>query len=148
MFLNRQTGGNWSPDRRWLGYHSDESIGSFWRDVMPLRLLLLLALIVTASLVAVAQSDAPAYQKPPQAIVDIMEAAPLPGVAISPSRDVMALVPRRSMPSIAELARPWLGLAGSRIDPANSGPRDLPGGTGITLRTIATGAERAIQVPC
>jgi dipeptidyl aminopeptidase/acylaminoacyl peptidase len=114
---------------------------------MHARILLLVALIATMSAFALAQSDAPAYQKPPQAIVDIMDAAPPPGVALSPTRDVIALVPRKSMPSIAELARPWLGLAGSRIDPANSGPRGFPSGTGITLRTVATAAERTIQVP-
>jgi dipeptidyl aminopeptidase/acylaminoacyl peptidase len=114
---------------------------------MQARVLLLFALIATMSAVALAQSNAPAYQKPPQAIADIMDAAPLPGVALSPSRDVIALVPRRSMPAIAELARPWLGLAGSRIDPANNGPRGLPSGTGVTLRSIATLAERTIQVP-
>ena len=105
----------------------------------------ILVVVLVAGL-AVAQSDTPAYQKPPQAIVDVMNAEPLPGVAISPLRDVIALVPRHSMPSIAELARPWLGLAGSRIDPANNGPRLRPAGTGVTLRTIATGAERRIPV--
>jgi len=114
---------------------------------MHARILLLAALIVMMSAFAGAQSDTPAYQKPPQAIVDIMDAAPPPGVALSPTRDVIALVPRKSMPSIAELARPWLGLAGSRIDPATSGPRGFPSGTGITLRTVATAAERTIQVP-
>jgi dipeptidyl aminopeptidase/acylaminoacyl peptidase len=114
---------------------------------MPVRLFLLHALIVTASLIASAQSDAPAYQKPPQAIADIMDAAPPPSVALSPLRDVIALVPRRSMPAIAELGRPWLGLAGTRIDPANSGLRGRPGGTGITLRTIATSVERTVQLP-
>jgi dipeptidyl aminopeptidase/acylaminoacyl peptidase len=110
------------------------------------RLLLLIALVVTTPVLAFAQSDASAYQKPPQVIVDIMDAAPLPGVALSPSRDVIALVPRRSMP-IAELAKPWVGLAGERVDPSNNGPRGFPGGTGITLKTIATAAERTIQVP-
>src|SRR5688572_3417875 len=117
-----------------------------WRSVMH-RLSLLVALIVATSVFAFAQSDTATYQKPPQAIVDIMDAAPLPGVALSPARDVIALVPRRSMPSIAELARPWLGLAGERIDPSTNGPRGLPGGTGITLKTVASAAERTIQVP-
>src|SRR5262245_5308885 len=114
---------------------------------MQLRTFLLAVLIAVTSAFALAQSDAPTYQKPPQAIVDIMDAAPLPGVAVSPLNDVIALVSRRSMPSIAELARPWLGLAGSRINPANTGPRNAPTGTGVTLRTIATGAELKIQVP-
>ena len=89
----------------------------------------------------------PRYQTPPQAIVDIVDAPPLPTVQVSPARDVLALLPRRSMPSIAELAQPMLRLAGERINPANNGPHRAPAGTGITLRTIATGAERPVQVP-
>jgi dipeptidyl aminopeptidase/acylaminoacyl peptidase len=103
------------------------------------------ALMAAASALVVAQSDAPAYLTPPQSILDIMDAPPLPGVALSPSRDVIALVSRRSMPSISELARPWLGLAGSRIDPATNGPRLAPPGTAIVLRTVVSGAERKIQ---
>ena len=114
---------------------------------MQLRTVVLTSLVVIASAFPLAQSSAPAYQKPPQAIVDIMDAAPLPGVAVSPLRDVIALVPRRSMPAIGALAKPWLGLAGSRINPSNNGPRTAPSGTGVTLRTIATGAERSIPVP-
>jgi dipeptidyl aminopeptidase/acylaminoacyl peptidase len=94
-----------------------------------------------------AQSDSPRYLTAPRAIVDIMEAPPLPGAAVSPTRTVMALVSRRSMPPIAQLAKPMLGLAGLRIDPANNGPRIAPEGTGITLQTIATGVERPIAVP-
>ena len=107
------------------------------RPLLPATLF-----VVLTSALGTAQSDAPAYQKPPQAIVDIMDAAPLPGVAVSPLRDVIALVSLRSMPSIGELARPWLALAGSRIDPTNSVLRLRPAGTSITLRTIGTGAER------
>ena len=40
-----------------------------------------------------------------------------------------------------------LRLAGMRINPANNGPHRAPMTTGITLRTIATGVERAVQVP-
>ena len=115
---------------------------------MTHRTLFLAALLVAiTSALGLAQSDAPTYQSPPRAIADVMDAEPLPGVAVSPLRDVIALAPRRSMPSIAELARPWLGLAGSRIDPTNNGPRLRPPATGITLRTITTGIERRIQVP-
>jgi dipeptidyl aminopeptidase/acylaminoacyl peptidase len=102
-----------------------------------------------ASGVILAQSpvDAPTYRTPPQAIVDILDAAPLPGVSVSPTRDVMALVSRRSMPSIADLAKPMRRLAGVRVDPATNGPHRAPLGTGITLRTLATGAERPVTLP-
>jgi hypothetical protein len=108
---------------------------------------LLVLLVGAAPALGRAQSDAPTYLKPPQAIVDIMDAPRLPQVSVSPSRDVVALVSFRSMPSIDELARPWLGLAGSRINPINNGFRDVPDGSAITLRTIATGVERQIRVP-
>jgi dipeptidyl aminopeptidase/acylaminoacyl peptidase len=114
---------------------------------MQIRAFLLTSLVVASSGLALAQSGPPTYLKPPQGIVDIMDAEPLPGVLVSPLRDVIALVPRRSMPPIAELAKPWLGLAGSRVNPATSGPRSVTSGTGITLRTIATGVELRVQVP-
>ena len=34
-----------------------------------------------------------------------------------------------------------------RINPRNNGPHRTSGATGITLRTVATGAERKVQVP-
>ena len=110
-------------------------------------LALSLALVVGVSSL-VAQQSAPAtYQIPPKAIVDILDAPPLPGVVVSPTREVMALLPRRSMPSIAELAQPMLGLAGTRVNPLTNGPHRAPLGTGITLRSIANGSERRVAVP-
>ena len=110
-------------------------------------LALSLALVVGVSSL-VAQQSAPAtYQIPPKAIVDILDAPPLPGVVVSPTREVLALLPRRSMPSIAELAQPMLGLAGTRVNPLTNGPHRAPLGTGITLRSIANGSERKVAVP-
>jgi dipeptidyl aminopeptidase/acylaminoacyl peptidase len=113
------------------------------------RFLVLVVAMAGGVPALVAQSDtqAPLYRTPPQAIVDILDAEPLPTVTVSPARDVIALVPRRSMPSIAQLARPMLRLAGVRVNPATSGPHRPPAGTGIIFRTIATGAERRIPVP-
>ena len=58
---------------------------------------------------AVAQSR---YQLPPKAVVEILDAKPLPTVAVSPSRQEIVLLDRAPMPSIAELAEPMLRLAG------------------------------------
>jgi dipeptidyl aminopeptidase/acylaminoacyl peptidase len=109
--------------------------------------LALIAALAAPALLAQSGQAPSTYQTPPKAIVDILDAAPLPTVSVSPSRDVLALVSRRSMPSIAELARPMLRLAGMRINAANNAPHRAPAGTGITLRTIASGAERRVQVP-
>lgn len=83
------------------------------------RVRVTLALLVVSATVTVsAQPDAPArYRTPPQAIVDILDAPPLPDAQLSPTRDIVALLERRAMPPLAELAQPMLRLAGSRINP-------------------------------
>ena len=109
------------------------------------RAAVLLVLCAAASPAGFAQ--APAYLSPPPAIVDIMSAEPLPTVAVSPTRDVIVLMPRTSMPDIAEVSQPMLRLGGLRINPRTNGPHGGSSGTGLTIRTIADGAERRIAVP-
>lgn len=109
-----------------------------------------LAVVLSATAGLLAQSStsrSSGYLTPPKAILDILDAEPLPGVAVSPARDTLALLPRRSMPSIAEVSQPMLRLAGIRINAAINGPHRPQAGTGITLRTIASGAERKVVVP-
>ena len=80
-------------------------------------------LTITAGPSAQAPASAPSgYLTPPKAIADIMDAAPNPTVVVAPTHDVMAVISRRSMPSIAEISRPMLRIAGERIDPQNNGP--------------------------
>ena len=110
-------------------------------------LALSLAIVVGVSSLVAQQTGPSTYQTPPKAIVDILDAPPPPGVVVSPTREVMALLPRRSMPSIAELAQPMLGLAGTRVNPLTNGPHRAPLGTGITLRSVANGSERKVAVP-
>jgi dipeptidyl aminopeptidase/acylaminoacyl peptidase len=108
---------------------------------------LLLAVSGTAALVAQSAATRTEYLTPPKAIVDILDAEPLPLVSVGPARETIALTVRRSMPAIEEVAQPMLRLAGLRINPRNNAPHRSPSGTGITLRTIAGGAERKVQVP-
>jgi len=86
------------------------------------------------------------YLKPPQVIVDILEAPPLPDAVLSPARDAVALLERTSLPSIAELAQPMLRLAGTRINPRTNGPHRLPGIRGIVLKRTADGSEVRVGV--
>jgi dipeptidyl aminopeptidase/acylaminoacyl peptidase len=104
--------------------------------------------LVTAALSA--QAPAPAssgYLTPPKAIVDILDADPLPTVVVSPNHEVMAVLPRRSMPSIAEVSQPMLRLAGIRINPRTNGPHRAQVSTGITLRSTKGGTERTVVLP-
>ncbi|XP_057995370.1 probable glutamyl endopeptidase, chloroplastic isoform X1 [Hevea brasiliensis] len=56
------------------------------------------------------------YQLPPPEIKDIVDAPPLPALSFSPQKDKILFLKRRSLPPLAELARPEEKLAGMRID--------------------------------
>ncbi len=60
------------------------------------------------------------YQTPPQSVVKIIDAKPAPGVSFSPDRKWMLHLERDAMPSIKDVSRRMLRLAGLRIDPASS----------------------------
>src|SRR5436309_11440426 len=106
------------------------------------RVLFCLALLSATRLAA----QTP-YRTPPQVIVDILDAPPLPTASVSPDRQWLLLLEQRSMPTIAELAQPILRIAGSRINPRTTGPQ-LPGLiTGLVLKRVADGSERRITVP-
>lgn len=65
--------------------------------------------------------DATLYQRPPQAIADLIEAPSTPAVLFSPDRAVMVFLDRSDYPTIEELSRPELRIAGLRINPDNFG---------------------------
>ena len=79
-----------------------------------MRRILFVLLLVLSTPSVVAQTP---YKTPPQVIVDILDAPPLPSANVSPDRQWLLLLEQRSMPSIAELAQPMLRLAGNRINP-------------------------------
>ncbi len=92
-------------------------------------------------------SSAVSYQVPPKAIIDILDAPPSPAVVVGPNRQVVALVSRISMPTIAELAEPMLRLAGTRVNPKTNASHSLPRYTGFTLKRIADGSEIRVDTP-
>jgi dipeptidyl aminopeptidase/acylaminoacyl peptidase len=94
------------------------------------------------------QATASGYLTPPKVIVDILDSAPTPTVIVSPDHRTLALLDRRSMPTIAQLAEPIHRIAGTRINPKTNGRQQRTGSaTAITLKSIADGAERKIAVP-
>jgi dipeptidyl aminopeptidase/acylaminoacyl peptidase len=84
------------------------------------------------------------YQLPPRAIVDLVDAEPTPYLALDPTRSVMALMHRPSMPSIADVAREEARLAGLRIDPKTNGPSRVDYFTGYTLRDLKTRVDTVV----
>jgi len=123
-------------------------------SVRPLRFIVIAFFLAAPALIAQVPSatDPAKYVLPPKNIVDVFDAEPLPQVLISPNRQVVALTKARTYPTIAELSRPMLRLAGSRVNPKNNAPHRSSGlpGTGIysiTLKKIAGGAETTVPLP-
>ena len=77
----------------------------------------------TLSLLTLPLATEDGYRLPPPEVVEIVDAPATPSVRISPDMRRRLLLERPSLPTIADVSRPWIGLAGRRIDPANNGPR-------------------------
>jgi len=110
-------------------------------------------LVIAAAAVLYAQTRQPAattsgYLTPPKVIVDMLDAPPTPSVIVSPDHHLIALLNRRSMPTVAELAEPIHRIAGARINPKTNGRQQRGGNViAITLKSIADGVDRKVTVP-
>src|SRR5215471_12986292 len=109
-----------------------------------LIIYLLGAALLAASFNVQAQTP---YQKPPKAVLDVLDAPDSPLVSVSPARDKMLLATPVRYPTIAELAEPMLRLAGSRINPKTNGPHNPRRITKLALKNIADGKETALTLP-
>lgn len=87
------------------------------------------------------------YQQPPKAILDVLNAPATPVAAVNPTRThVLFLEPVRN-PTIADLAKPMLRLAGFRIDPATSGPHLTSYSKSAYLQRIDGGQILKLDLP-
>lgn len=114
------------------------------------RLLVVVSIVcASAALDAQAQTNAPGggYLLPPKAIVDMLDAPPPPTAEVSPARDVIALLERASMPTIAELSQPFYRLAGLRINPRTNAPHRETRYRNLSLKVIADNSERKVTLP-
>lgn len=118
------------PARRWAGL------------VPPLLALSLASAFVPAKADTV-------YQQPPKAILDVLDAKPNPSGSISPDNSTLAQIAARRYPGIEELARPWMRMAGDRIDPLSNGPHRVAHIESLTLRPLldANAAPRNVTMP-
>ena len=97
------------------------------------------AIFALAASLARAQSNLK-YQLPPKAIVDIVDARPTPGVKLSPpaagEKRLLLIEHFAGLPTIAELARPELRLAGLRFNPKTDGPSRGRFDTSLELQAL------------
>jgi dipeptidyl aminopeptidase/acylaminoacyl peptidase len=87
------------------------------------------------------------YLLPPPEVVEMLDAPQTPAAVLSPDRQTLLLVDYEAYPSIALLARPFLRLAGLRIDPALSGRQRTVQFTGITIVPVDGGTQRRVSLP-
>lgn len=109
-----------------------------------MKRILILCTVLLLGRFSIAQDDI-GYQKPPQAIADILLAPPTPGVSINDKATTMILSERSSYPSIEELAQPELRIAGMRMNPRNFGPSRSGYVTNFKIKDIVSGAEKQVM---
>lgn len=87
------------------------------------------------------------WKEPPAPVVRMLDAAPTPQYEVAPDGRTILVLEKQSMPAIAELARPWIGLAGVRIDVRRHAPQEVGGTTGLSLRGLDSDETRRVQLP-
>ncbi|MEH3159634.1 MAG: prolyl oligopeptidase family serine peptidase [Sphingomonas taxi] len=113
-----------------------------------MRIGLLPLLLVTTA--AGAQDAAvTGYHRAPAAIAKALETPPTPGVALSPDHRTLAILGRENLPSIANLSKPILRLAGYRIDPATNGQAEVrvQWMNALSFKDVASGRTVDVRLP-
>jgi len=87
------------------------------------------------------------YQKPPAAILNVLNAQGTPTPSLNPTRTHVMFLETVRNPTIADLSKPMLRIAGLRIDPANSGPHLTSYGYGPYLQKIDGGQIIKLEIP-
>ncbi len=87
------------------------------------------------------------YQKPPQAVLDVLNSPLTPTLAISPTRHFAMQGQPVRYPPIAELAQPMLRIAGMRINPKTNGLHNTTFSSSLTLRKIPEGTGIKVDLP-
>ncbi len=122
------------------------------------------ALLLTTALFSTAMIAAPAapgagervsgYDQPPQYVLDVLHAPAPPRPILSPTRASALLVAWVEYPAVAQVAEPFLKLAGVRVEPRTRRKHDTAGGYGIapcaqtlSVVDIATRRETPIALP-
>ena len=95
--------------------------------------------------VALFAQDNLTYQRPPEEIASLVEAPLTPLVTFSPDKQWMILLERSDYPSIEQLSRPELRIAGMRLNPDNFGPSRGNNFIGVKAKKLSGGSELEIK---
>jgi dipeptidyl aminopeptidase/acylaminoacyl peptidase len=87
------------------------------------------------------------YQKPPSAILKVLNAPVTPRASVGRARDIVLLYSPVLYPPIAEVAQPYVRLAGLRIDVATNGPHNAPRFNNLVLKKVEDEHEEKVDLP-
>lgn len=111
-----------------------------------LRPLLLLAVFPMLLLAAGVRAQ-DSYQKPPDAILKVLNARVTPRASVGRARDIVLLYEPVLYPPVSEIARPFVRLAGLRVDVATNGPHNAARFDNLVLKRVADGQEQRVDLP-
>jgi dipeptidyl aminopeptidase/acylaminoacyl peptidase len=112
---------------------------------MKLVACLLLPVLVSGVLHALGEDAG--YRLPPPEVVALLDAVETPRAVESPDGRWILLLEQSANPSIADISRPWVGLAGSRIDPATNAPWRESYYRGVIIREVSSRVDRRMAFP-
>lgn len=101
---------------------------------------------LTLLLLAGPQDALSHWKVPPPEVVEIVDAPASPAVLPSPDGQRLAIVERPELPPLVDVARPWVGLAGLRIDPETNARARASHSTGLAVRGLDGGAARRVAL--
>jgi dipeptidyl aminopeptidase/acylaminoacyl peptidase len=87
------------------------------------------------------------YQKPPKAVLDVLNAPSVPQLSLSPTHTFAVEAQPVRYPPIAELSQPMLRIAGMRINPRTNGLHNTIFNSSLSLRKIPEGTAVKIELP-
>ena len=105
-----------------------------------LRIISLFLFVMSAA----SAQDAIEYQKPPQAIADLLLAKPTPSIRIDSKAEWMLLSERNSYPTVEELGQPENRIAGLRLNPNNFSQSRQLFINSLSLKNLKTNQSFAI----
>lgn len=107
---------------------------------MYIQKMLLFIFFLSFNLRGNAQDDA-TYKTPPKDIADMLLAKPTPNISIDDKGEWMLFFEMSSYPSVEELARPELRIAGMRINPNNYASSRMNFINNLYFKNMATDKE-------
>ncbi|MGA2148945.1 MAG: prolyl oligopeptidase family serine peptidase [Bryobacteraceae bacterium] len=87
------------------------------------------------------------YQKPPKAVLDVLNAPSTPTLSVSPTRGYAISGQLVRYPPIAELSQPMLRIAGMRINPQTNGLHNTVFSSKMVVWKLPAGTEMPVALP-